>query len=163
MVPPIERTGSNPVRARLAELVAIEQMIADSLDGWADRVREHPEASSLVDRLRTISGSRQPLEPAPDATAGPPGPAGSPVPGIDRVSPAASDVVRQIGQVALAAAFACEAAYRLVNRRHARPLRLGYWMLGVVVGACSHELPCGRFWKVHLRMDFLCVAHRFMH
>ena len=112
MVPPIARTGSNPVRARLAELVAIEQMIADSLDGWADRVREHPEASALVDRLRTISGSRQPLEPAPDATAGPPGPAGSPVPGIDRVSPAASDVVRQIGQVALAAAFACEAAYQ---------------------------------------------------
>ena len=34
MVPPFESTGSNPVRARLAELVAIERLIADSLDGW---------------------------------------------------------------------------------------------------------------------------------
>jgi hypothetical protein len=82
MVPPLERSGSNPVRARLAQLVAIEQLIADSLDGWADRVREHPEATALVDRLRTISASQQPLEPALDATAGPPGRAGSPVPGV---------------------------------------------------------------------------------
>jgi hypothetical protein len=112
MVPPIERTGSNPVRARLAELVAIERVIADSLDGWADRVHEHPEATALVDRLRAISRSQQPLEPALDATAGPPARAGSPVPGVAGVSPAASDVVRQIGQVALAATFACEAAHQ---------------------------------------------------
>ena len=112
MVPPIDRTSSNPLRARLAELVAIEQVIADSLDRWADRVRGHPEATALVDRLRTIAGSQQPLEPAPDATAGPPGRAGSPVPGVAGMSPAASDVVRQIGQVALDATFACEAAHQ---------------------------------------------------
>jgi hypothetical protein len=112
MVPPIGRTGSNPVRARLAELVAIERLIADSLDGWADRVREHPEATALVDRLRTISRSERPLEPALDATAGPPVRAASPVPGVAGVPPAASDVVRQIGQVALAATFACEAAHQ---------------------------------------------------
>lgn len=112
MVPPIEGTGSNPLRARLAELVAIEQLIAASLDGWADRLREHPEATACADRLRTILRSRQPLEPAPDATAGPPGPAGSPVLGVDGAPPGASDVVRQIGQVALAATFACEAAHQ---------------------------------------------------
>jgi hypothetical protein len=112
MVPPVERTGSNLLRARLAELVAIEQLIANSLDGWADRVGEHPEATAIVDRLRTISRSWQPLEPAFDATAGPLGRAGSPVPGVAGVSPAASDVVRQIGQVALAATFACEAAHQ---------------------------------------------------
>ena len=112
MVPPLERTGSNPVRARLAELVAIEWLIADSLDGWADRVREHPEATALVDRLRTISRSQPPLEPTLDATAERPARADSPVPGVVGVSPAASDVVRQIGQVALAASFACEAAHQ---------------------------------------------------
>lgn len=112
MVPPIEETGSNPVRARLAELVAIERLIADSLDGWADRLREHPEATALVDRLRTISKAQQPLELALDGPAGPPMRAGSPVPGVIGVSLAASDVVRQIGQIALAATFACEAAHQ---------------------------------------------------
>ena len=109
---PPERIGSNPLRERLAELDAIERLIADSLDGWADRFREHPEANALVGRLRTISRSQQPLEPALDATAGPPVRAGSPVPGVAGVPPAASDVVRQIGQVALAATFTCEAAHQ---------------------------------------------------
>jgi PDZ domain-containing protein len=110
MDPPIGRTGSNPVRARLTELIAIERLIADSLDDWADRVREHPEATALVDRLRTISGSHQPLESVLHATAGLP--SRSPVLGVAGVSAAASDVVRHIGQVALAATFACEAAHQ---------------------------------------------------
>lgn len=100
------------VTSRLAELVAIERLIADSLDGWADRVREHPEATALVDGLRTLSRSLPPLESALEATAGPPVRARSAVPGVAEVSPVASDVVRQIGQVALAAAFACEAAHQ---------------------------------------------------
>ena len=112
MGPPIEGTGSKPVRARIAELVAIEQLIADSLDDWADVVGEHPEATALVDRLRTISRSPEPLEPALDAATGPPMRAGYPVPGVAGVSVAASDVVRQIGQVALAATYACEAAHQ---------------------------------------------------
>jgi membrane-associated protease RseP (regulator of RpoE activity) len=114
MVPPNEETGPDPVRTRLAELAAIERLIAESLDGWADRLREHPEATAVVDRLRTISESRQPLEPALDAVAGvgPAVRAGSPVPGVAGVSHAASDVVRQIGQVALAATFACETAHQ---------------------------------------------------
>jgi hypothetical protein len=112
VAPPIDKTGPDPVRARLAELVAIERLIAASLDGWADRVREHPEATALVDRLRTISSTRQPLESALDAMAGPPARAGSPMSGVAGVSPSASDVVRQIGQVALAATFACEAAHQ---------------------------------------------------
>src|SRR5574340_434796 len=36
-------------------------------------------------------------------------------------------------------------------------------MLWVVVGARSYELPRGRFREVHLRMDFLCGAHRFLY
>lgn len=112
MVPPIEKKGPDPVHARLAELVAIERLIADSLDGWANGVREHPDATVVVDRLRTISRSHQPPEPALDATAGQPVRGGSLVPGVDGVSRAASDVVRQIGQVALAATFACEAAHQ---------------------------------------------------
>lgn len=112
MAPPIQGAGSNPVRARLAELVAIEQLIADSLDRWADRLREHPEATAFVDRVRTVLRSHEPLEPKPEATAATPVPAGSPVPGVAGLAPTASDVVREIGQVALAATFACEAAHQ---------------------------------------------------
>jgi hypothetical protein len=103
-----DQTATSP----LAELVAIERLIAHSLDDWADRVREHPEAAALVERLRTNSRSQEPVGLALDGTSGRTTQANSAVPGVGAVALTASDVVRQIGQVALAAAFACEAAYQ---------------------------------------------------
>ncbi len=112
-------SGDEAVRGRLADLVAIEARIVDSLDRWGDSVRGHPEAAATIARMRSTARShRDALERRLDAISGQEGRRAS-GPLLSLVPPtSASEALQRAAGAAAAAAFAYEAAYQTARLAH---------------------------------------------
>lgn len=109
---PSTRGGFDAVRDSLAGLLAIEIRIQDSLDDWGDAVRDHPEASGMIGRMRNSTGShREALERTLDATA-PSRPEPAERLGAGKAPRSAAGALRLAAEAALDAALVCEAAYQ---------------------------------------------------
>jgi Predicted secreted protein containing a PDZ domain len=101
------------VREYLTNLSAIETRMVDSIERWADAVRDEPEAATAIDRMRTTSKShRDALEDRLAVTASSARPSASVLPTAPVPTASASEALRQAAEAAVAAAFACEAAYQ---------------------------------------------------
>jgi len=109
----IDNRGSDAVRDRLADLIAIETRIVDSSGRWGEAVHDHPEAAETVDRMQsTAKKHREALERRLDATAGRRHPRVSEPPIVPERPPSSSEALRGVAEAALAAAFAYEEAYQ---------------------------------------------------
>lgn len=101
------------VQSSLADLLAIETRIADSVEPWADALRDSPEVETTIARLRTTSKAhRDALEERLSVAAGSARPGASDNPGWSLPTDSPSEALRRAAEAAVAAAFACEAAYQ---------------------------------------------------
>jgi hypothetical protein len=114
--PGSEDGHSRAVRDSLTDLIAIETGIVNAVDRWADALRDSPEAATTIDRLRTTSRShRDALDQRLSMTAGNGRPSASNRPTVSVPTESASEALRGAAAAAVAAAFACEAAYQIAR------------------------------------------------
>jgi len=113
VLPGNEGGASREVRDCLADLIAIETRIVDSVERWADAVRDDPDAAATIDRMRNTSKShRDALDDRLAVTSRSARPSTSEPPNVRVPTQSASEALRRAGEAAVAAAFACEAAYQ---------------------------------------------------
>jgi len=98
---------------RLADLIEIETRIMASVDGWGIAVRDHQEATAMVERMRNVSKShREALTQRHDPGARKRAPRASESRGVQATPASAYSALRQAAEVSFDATFACERAYQ---------------------------------------------------
>ncbi len=106
----VEARAARAVADRLADLIEIERQISDSSDGWANAVRDHPEAVELLERTRsTVQAQHEALERSRVAPGRGEGRGGAET----TTGPvSASEALSRATEVLFAAALRCEIAYQ---------------------------------------------------
>jgi hypothetical protein len=115
--PGVEARAARAVADRLADLIEIERQIADSSEGWASAVRDHPDAVDLLDRTRsTAESQREVLEHSREAQ----GRVGRRERAETPTGPlSASEALSRATEALVAAALRCEVAYQTARLAYA--------------------------------------------
>jgi PDZ domain len=106
----VEVRAAAAVADRFVELSEIQRQIADSADGWASAVLDHPEAVALLARIRSTAESQHEaleLSHRAEGRMAGRGGVGSPTGPVS-----ASRALSRAAEVIVAAALRCEVAYQ---------------------------------------------------